>query len=342
MAKISNVLLVDGDNLLTIGFHALKNYQHNGTQIGGIYHFINTLRKSFDNFNLDKICVFWDGEDGSLSRKKIYHHYKENRKSRIKTEEEIHSYHYQRGRIKQYLEELYVRQGEFKFCEADDCIAYYSQNSPKELKTIYSSDRDLMQLINENVYLYNPSHQKLYKKNHIVEYDKENILIENVKLVKILCGDPSDNIYGIKNLGIKRLLTLFPDIREKELSLTEVRNLGEDFFNNNKDNKLIQNFLTGVTKLGVFGDEFFDVNEKIVSLTEPIITDDAKIGIEGLINDKLDSEGRSYKNCMKMMMDDGLFTFLPKYNDAWLNFLTPFLKLTRIEKNKQIIKFKIK
>lgn len=342
MAKISNVLLVDGDNLLTIGFHALKNYQHNGVQNGGIYHFINTLRKSFDNFNLDKICVFWDGEDGSLSRKKIYHHYKENRKSRIKTEEEIHSYHYQRGRIKQYLEELYVRQGEFKFCEADDCIAYYSQNSPKEIKTIYSSDRDLMQLINENVHLYNPSHQKLYKKNHIVEYDKENILIENVKLVKILCGDPSDNIYGIKNLGIKRLLTLFPDIREKELSLTEVRNMGEDFFINNKDNKLIQNFLTGVTKLGVFGDEFFDVNEKIVSLTEPIMTDDAKIGIDGLINDKLDSEGRSYKNCMKMMMDDGLFTFLPKYNDAWLNFLTPFLKLTRIEKNKQIIKFKIK
>jgi hypothetical protein len=45
---------------------------------------------------------------------------------------------------------------------------------------------------------------------------------------------------------------------------------------------------------------------------------------------------------MKMMMEDGMFTVLPKRNDAWLNFLNPYLKLTSIEKNKKkIIKFKI-
>ena len=41
-----------------------------------------------------------------------------------------------------------------------------------------------------------------------------------------------------------------------------------------------------------------------------------------------------YKNLMKMMMEDGLFKFLPKTDDAWVYFLKPFLKLTRKEKKK--------
>lgn len=338
---MSNVLLVDGDNLLTIGFHGLKDYYHKGKHIGGLYHFINTLKRSFDAFKLDKICVFWDGKEGSLSRKKIYHLYKENRRERTRTEEEIQSYRYQRERIKQYLEELYVRQAEFEYCESDDCIAFYSQNSPKEKKFIYSSDRDLMQLVTDDVTLYNPSHKKLYNKNDLVEYDKETIIVENVKLVKILCGDPSDNIYGIRNLGLKRLITMFPQVKDTKLTLSEVREMGNKLFEEDKDNKLVQNFLTGVTKLGVFGDEFFEINNKIVSLDQPILTEEAKEGIFGLINENLDPEGRSYKNMMKMMTEDGIFTLLPKSEDAWINFLNPFLRLTRIEKNKQIVKFKI-
>jgi 5'-3' exonuclease len=199
-----------------------------------------------------------------------------------------------------------------------------------------------MQLIKKDVALYNPSHQKVYNANDIVEYDKEKIIVENVKLVKILCGDPSDNIYGIRNLGLKRLITLFPEIQNKELTLSEVREMGDKLFEQDKHNKLIQNFLTGVTKLGVFGDEFFAINNEIVSLDEPILTEDARTGISGLIDERLDTEGRSYKNAMKMMSDDGIFTLLPKGDDAVVNFLNPFLRLTRIEKNKQIIKFKIK
>lgn len=340
---MSNTLLVDGDNLLTIGFYGQKNRFYKGQHIGGLYHFVDTLGRSFEAYKLDKICVFWDGKEGSISRKKIYHHYKENRKQRNRTEEEINSYQYQRNRIKQYLEELYVRQTEFEYCESDDCIAYYTQNSPLEKKIIYSSDRDLVQLINDNVKLYNPSHRRLYSKNDIISYDHEEILIENVKLVKILCGDPSDNILGIKNLGIKRLINLFPEIKTKQLSLQEVRNQCDVLFESDRENKLIQNFLTGVTKLGVFGEEFFEINNKMVCLDEPILTDDARNGVTSLIKDNLDTDGRSYKNTMKMMMDDGFFSLLPKLNDSWIKFMNPFLRLTQIEKNKKkIIKFNIK
>lgn len=214
-----NVLLVDGDNLLTIGFFGLKNHFYKGEHIGGIYHFINTLRRTIEIHRLDKIVVFWDGQDGSLTRKRFYHQYKENRKSRIRSEEEIHSYGKQRNRVKQYLEELFVRQGEYEFCETDDAIAYYSQNSPKEDKIIFSSDGDLTQLVSENTRLYNPSHSKIYQPNDMFVYDHEQILIQNIKIVKMICGDPSDNIAGIKNLGVRRLVSMVPEVKTEEISI---------------------------------------------------------------------------------------------------------------------------
>ena len=335
-----SVLLVDGDNLLTIGFYGVKNYFYKGTHIGGIYHFLNTLRRAFETYHLDKIVVFLDGLDGSQTRKKIYIHYKENRKSRLRSEEEINSYGYQRDRVKQYLEELFVRQGEYEYCETDDCIAYYSQKSNNESKIVYSSDGDLTQLVSETTQIYNPSHGKIYKQNDTIVYDHEEILIENVKLVKMMCGDSSDNIAGIRGMGVKRFLSLFPELKTEKISIEQVKDKCNVLFEQDKTNRLVTNLLTGVTKHGVFGDEFFDVNSRIVSLDDPFLTDEAKQNIDSLINENLDPEGRSYKNTMKMMMEDGLFNVLPKSDDAWIKFLNPFLRLTRKEKNKKTIKIK--
>ena len=329
-----SVLLVDGDNLLTIGFYGVKNMFYRGQHIGGIYHFLITLRKSFEIYQLDKIVVFWDGLEGSQTRKKIYIHYKENRKQRIRTEEELNSYNYQRDRIKQYLEELFVRQGEYEYCETDDNIAYYTQNSPDEKKIVYSSDGDLTQLVSDTTQIFNPSHQKLYKQNDTIVYNHEEILIENVRLVKMMCGDSSDNIAGIWGMGVKRFLSLFPELRTQQITIEQVKDKCNVLFEQDKHNKLIANLLTGVTKHGVFGEEFFDVNNRIVSLDNPFLTDEAKEDIELLINENLDPEGRSYKNTMRMMMEDGIFTALPKSDDRWTMFLNPFLRLTRKEKNK--------
>jgi len=334
-----SVLLVDGDNLLTIGFYGVKNYFYKGDHIGGIYHFINTLRKSFELYRLDKIVVFWDGEDGSATRRKMYHRYKENRRQRIRTDKEKESYTRQRRRIQQYLEELYVRQGEFEFCETDDCIAYYSQQS-NENTIVYSSDGDLAQLVSDTTKVYNPSHRKLYGQNDIILYEHQEIHIQNVKIVKIVCGDRSDNIAGIKNMGIKKFVKLFPELKDTPLGIEYVIEKCNKLFEEDKYNNTVKNLLTGVTKYGVFGEEFFNLNESIVSLDQPFLTDVARETITDLIHEKLDPEGRSYKNTMKMMMEDGIFTVLPKSDDAWIKFLNPFLRLTRKEKNKRVIKIK--
>jgi DNA polymerase-1 len=335
-----SVLLVDGDNLLTIGFYGVKNYFYKGNHIGGIYHFLNTLRRTFENYKLEKIVVFWDGDESYISRRKLYHQYKLNRKSRLRSEEEISSYNYQRNRIKQYLEEIYVRQGEYEYCESDDCIAYYIQKSQNENVIIYSSDGDLVQLISDKVKLYNPSFKRIVNNGELIIYDREEILVDNLKIAKIICGDKSDNIYGIRGFGIKKMISYFPEIKTKKISISEVIEKSNKIFEEDKNNKTIANLLTGVTKEGVLGDEFFDINETIVSLDNPFLTDDAKSDIESLIHENLDPEGRSYKNTLKMMVEDGIFNVLPKTDDAWINFVNPFLRLTRKEKNRKPIKIK--
>lgn len=335
-----SVLLVDGDNLLTIGFYGLKNHFYKGRHIGAIFHFLNTLRRTFENYYLDKIVVFWDGDESYITRKKIYHQYKENRGRRNRTEEEINSYQYQRNRVKEYLEELFVRQGEYQYCESDDCIAFYSQISKSEKKIIYSSDGDLLQLLSDSVEIYNPQYGKLINLGDMVIYDREEILVENLKLAKIICGDKSDNIAGIQGLGIKKFKEYFPEVMVRKMNTEEIIEKSNQIFENDKNNKTITKLLTGVTKHGVFGNEFFQVNKQIVSLDEPLLTNEAKEDINFLITENLDPENRSYKNTMKMMMVDGLFTALPKSDDAWINFLNPFLKLTRKEKNKKLIKIK--
>ena len=63
-----------------------------------------------------------------------------------------------------------------------------------------------------------------------------------------------------------------------------------------------------------------------------MITDEAKELVELYYRESLDPDGRGYKNLMKMMMENGLFRYLPNTDDAWINFLKPFMKLTRKEK----------
>ena len=148
-----NSLLIDGENLLKIGFHGTKNTQTENGSVGTIFHFINTIKRFYSEFGITKVVVFWEGENSTQYREGYYPYYKKNRKGRY-TDEQLYDLGRQRQRIKQYIEELYIRQVEVPECEADDGIAYYVKNSPNESKIILSADRDLLQLVGEDVKQY--------------------------------------------------------------------------------------------------------------------------------------------------------------------------------------------
>ena len=318
---------------MKIGFHGVKDYFHNGEHIGALYHFMNTIRKFIDEQNFDKVVVFWDGEDSTSLRGILYPKYKQNRK--LTMEDAIFmSYLKQKNRIKQYLEEVYIRQLEISGREADDLIAYYCHVSENEDKLIFSSDRDLTQLISEKVSIYSPSLKSTFKYGDKIKFDDFEFPHYNVKTLKIMTGDKSDNIEGIYLLGEKTLVKFFPEILETEVSYTDILKKAEDLLKENKDNQTLKNLLTGKTKSGIFEQEFFQVNEQIVDLSNPLLTDEDKKEITEIVNETLEQDGRSYRNVIKYMVEDGLFKYLPKGDDAWTYFLKPFMKLTRKEKNK--------
>ena len=326
-------LLVDGNNLLKIGIYGVKEYFHNGEHIGGVYHFMNTIRRFIEDQNFDKVIVFWDGEDNSLYRRRLYPKYKENRRERD-NEYKVESFYRQKERLKMYLEESFVRQVEVEGNESDDLIAYYCQIAQNEEKTIYSSDKDLTQLISETVSIYSPSSKKTFKFGDKIKFYECEIPHYNVKTYKILSGDKSDNIDGIFYLGEKTLIKLFPEILENPISFKDILEKAEILLKENKDNSALKNLLTGKTKDGIYGEEFFTINEKIIDLSNPLITDEGKHIVELYYSEKLDPEGRGHKNLMKLMVEDGFFKFLPKHDNAWVEFMKPFLKLIRKEKNK--------
>jgi DNA polymerase-1 len=327
---VIKTLLVDGDNLFKIGFHGAKDVYNDGAHVGGVFHFVNILRKFLEEHNHDKVVVFWDGDSNSSVRKSIYPQYKANRRQDM-NEYKYESYLYQKSRIKQYLEEIFVRQVEMHDNEADDLIAYYCKISKDEKIIVFSADKDLTQLISADVTIYSPITKQYFKDGDMISLNKVNIPHYNVLLTKIFTGDKSDNIDGIQGLGEKTLVKFFPQMQEKPCTMEEILDYARNI-PQKKPIKTLVNLLEGKTKTTIFGEQFYLTNKIIVDLGNPLITDDGKELVEQILTDTIDPTDRGYKNLMRMMMEDGLFKYLPKNDEAWVNFLKPFMKLTRKEK----------
>ena len=325
---------MDGNNLFKIGYHGVREYYHKGNHIGAIYHFVNTLRKFISEYNYDKVIVFWDGNDNSIQRKKIFAEYKENRRYNRLNDIQMQSFEWQLKRVKEYLEEMFIRQVIVDGNESDDMIAHYCHISEDENKTIFSADKDLTQLISEKVQIYSPTQKQMIKYGDKVKLKDISIPHQNVSTFKIISGDKSDNIDGIYYFGAKTFVKLFPEIVDSVVSVDDILEKGEKLHENDKDNRALQNLLSGKTKRGVYGDEFYVINRKLVDLSVPLLTEEAKELVELYYSEDIDPEGRGYQNLMRMMMDDGIFKYLPKTDNAWVYFLTPFMKLTRKEKRR--------
>ena len=325
---MTKTLLVDGNNLFKIGFHGVRDLYSDGDHLGGIYHFINILRRFLEEHDHDKVVVFWDSN--SSIRKSIYPQYKANRRQDM-NEDKYQSYLNQLSRVKEYLEEIFVRQVEMINNEADDLIAYYCKVATNEEIIIFSADKDLTQLITENISIYSPISKQYFKNGDNIIINKVEIPHYNVLLCKIFTGDKSDNIDGIEGLGEKTLIKYFPQVQEKPCTIEELLDIARNI-PQKKPIKTLSNILTGKTKSTILGEEFYNTNKQIVDLSNPLITDDGKTLVEQIYTDTIDPTNRGYKNLMRMMMEDGLFKYLPKDDEAWVNFLTPFTKLIRKEK----------
>ena len=205
--KNSHVVLVDGSAYIFRAFHALPplTNKNDGTPVGAVAGFCNMLFKLMNNqTDLDRpthFAVIFDAS-GNTFRNEIYDQYKANRSE---TPEDL---------IPQFplTREATIAFGaasiEMTGFEADDLIATYARIADEAGArcTIISSDKDLMQLVTENVIMRDPMKNKDIGIKEVEE--KFGVKPDRVIDVQALAGDSVDNIPGVPGIGVKTAVLL--------------------------------------------------------------------------------------------------------------------------------------
>ncbi len=247
-----HILIVDAMNMLIRSFSLLKAMNPTGTHIGGLVGFLRSLGYVTRIFDPTRVLVVWDGKGGSGNRQNIDPNYKAQRAtSRIThwglydtKEEETESLVSQLYRTQDYIECLPIHQLSLEKLEADDIIAFLAKQASKTNKkvTIISSDKDFLQLIDKNIEVYAPVKKKTYTIDNVK--DEIGVLPQNYNIVKALLGDNSDNLPGVKGLGIKTILSEWKSFAyDSNASLQDVWDHCETQMDQDKPKKIFAKIL---------------------------------------------------------------------------------------------------
>ena len=282
--KGSRTLLIDGLNLFFRNFAMMNMVNPDGIHIGGLGGFFRSLGAMIRQTQPDKVYVIFDGASSTVNRKNLVPEYKSGRNEQRVTNWEVFdsladehdSKVDQIVRVIQYLKTLPVKTLILDKVEADDIIAYLCNklpNQPNDKLFIVSSDKDFLQLVNQNVIVYRPMEKKYYTED--VMREKYKMPAKNFILYKTLLGDSSDKIKGIKGLGEKGIFKKFPELTEGVLTFDDVFNICEQKF---KDHVVYARVIQGVDEL--------EKNYKIMDLSNPMIGENDKKYLDEVVKTK--------------------------------------------------------
>jgi len=218
------LLVIDALNLFIRNWVINPSMSTNGNPIGGTVGFLNSIRKMVNDFNPDEMIICWDGAGGSQKRRTVIKEYKEGRKPIRKNYEvagmdkqgENENKYWQQEILMEMLNEMPMIQLMLERTEADDIIAYVTK-SPKYFgwqKVIISSDKDFIQLLDEETVLYRPIAKKAMNKKSVIE--EFGISPQNFAIARAMAGDKSDNLEGIRGAGLKTISKRLPTLREEK------------------------------------------------------------------------------------------------------------------------------
>ena len=208
---MKKIILIDGNNLMFRSYYATAysgNLMRNskGLYTNALYGFVSMMNKIIDEEKPEYIAVAFD--IGKNFRKDLYKEYKDGRKE---TPEELKI---QMPIARKILNAMGIKYYEMENYEADDIIGTFSKRAlddPSFNALIVSSDKDLLQLINEQVDM------KLLKQKDYIRYDLDSFKkaygFDPIRIIdlKALMGDASDNIPGVKGVGEKTALKLIQE-----------------------------------------------------------------------------------------------------------------------------------
>jgi len=318
----NRVLIVDGLNLYLRAFAVNGALNDNGVPVGGLTGFLRSLAYAIREVNPTRVIVVYDGAGGSQRRRKILPDYKANRKpgKRITrwdafkdAREEKDAMKIQFSRLIEYLDFLPVNVISIDKIEADDTIAYIAHTLLDEDVTILSADQDFLQLVDERITVWSPTKKKFYTPRMVM--DDYGVPAHNFLMYKVLMGDKSDNIEGVKGLGPKKLPKIVPDL------LTQTT-LDLDFILEHAgkgEEPMHKKISESETQLRL--------NEELMDLKNPPISGELKLQIARLIEAPINLLSRN--DFIMMYSDDQLGNAI-KAPDLWLR--EHFVKLNTLAK----------
>jgi 5'-3' exonuclease len=236
-----NLLLIDGVNL---AFRYLQRKNYDDFRDDYI-RTVTSLGKSYSAKRI--ICCFDSG--ASAYRKAIFPEYKDNRKVE-RTQEEQDRFTAFFNSLNDTIDSLPCEHFKFKGIEADDVIAYFTKNLSKKYTHtwVVSSDRDLYQLLKEDVSIFNIYSKKEITVDSLLE-DK-GMTPREYAFSRMIEGDTGDNIRGIDGIGPKRAAELVKEFKTLDNLLNSLPIKGKA--------KYIQNLNAGA--------DILVRNEKLINL----------------------------------------------------------------------------
>jgi DNA polymerase-1 len=304
------VLIIDGLNQFIRVFGAVPALNDDGEHCGGVTGFLLSTAATIRRLKPTRVVIVFDGKGGSNRRKQMYKGYKEGRTGLTKInrlagyedlEDQQESMKKQFTRLIQYLQVLPISLTYIDYVEADDIIAYLANHYFKKEVTIISSDKDFLQLVNPRIKVYAPTKKKMYDEALVME--DYGIKPQNLVFYRVIEGDKSDNIPGVRGVGQKTI--------HKKMQFLNGDTLDYDTFIEKIkiecDDKLSQKLIENVTTM--------DINYKLMQLKDPDISSSIKSNVREIM-DSHQTE-LNLVEFKKMFMYDKLYTAFSNV-DSWL------------------------
>lgn len=204
---MDKIYILDAVNYLFRSYYAIGPMLNDkGQSTSALFGFIRTIQKLIKDFSPEHLVCVFDGPDNKKSRQTVYAEYKMHRKG---APEDLFP---QFELAYTYCEMAGIPVLCIDGVEADDTMATVALWAAEQGAKVFlcSSDKDLMQLVGDQIYLL-----QLHKDNLIVDAPKVQELYgvrpdQMLDLLAIM-GDASDNIPGLEGFGPKTAATLLQE-----------------------------------------------------------------------------------------------------------------------------------
>lgn len=229
------LIIIDSHALIHRAFHAFPPTltTKDGEPVNAVYGYFSLLLDVIAKFNPTNIIAVFDSK-GPTVRQNDYTQYKANRSE---TDDLLKV---QFERIHDLVKGFNIPKFNIEGIEADDLIATIDHKFAGDWAEtiVVTGDKDLLQLVDQDTFVYLAGHRfsesKLYNEEMVKE--KMGVTPAQIPDFKGISGDPSDNIPGVRGIGPKGacdLITKFGSVEEIYFNI--------DTVDNKYKNKLMEN-----------------------------------------------------------------------------------------------------